>query len=74
MIKFLTALAVAIAAAIRIWMKYYSKSARIERLEKKAEEYEVLFKKAIADTDVFAYTKYRDKWQRVSDAIGHLRG
>lgn len=73
MIKLLTALAIAITAAIGIWMKYYSKSARIERLEKKAVEYEQKFKQAIADTNVNAYLKYRAKWQQLSNRIGRLR-
>lgn len=73
MIKLLTALAVVITAAIGIWVKYYSKSARIERLEKKADEYEQKFKQAVNDNDTDAFIKYRDKWERVSNRIGRLR-
>lgn len=73
MIKLLTALAVAITAAIGIWMKYYSKSARIERLEKKAKEYEQKWKEALDNNDTINHWLYYHKWVHISERIGSLR-
>jgi len=72
-IKLLTALAVAIAAGIGVWKLYYSKEARIERLEKEIDDVEQKFRKALDDADLVAYNHWYSRWKLLSERAGRLR-
>lgn len=69
--KFLNVIRIIISAVVGLYIKFGGKEAKLERLRKKAQEYEDKYKEAIALGNMDDAARFERLWRRVSSEIAN---